>query len=216
MTFLNSKVSLNKTTLDANWVLIVVFIFQGWKDASLQILPHSTIFHLNNSLLERKINILNWNLSHSTTYLEVISSKIITFWYGMHMIIGPTKSYDNCNGTQDTIFIKAIMRVFKLTPSSLMYASSYLATHILHSHGNPCCFMNIKQSNSDMTCFPFFVDVIYNQHKNIKTFLRHTQINSGSNCGCFNKGMKHVPFHGFTNHVWDNLIGEMLYAKKHN
>ncbi len=134
----------------------------------------------------------------------------------MHMIIGPTKGYGNCNGTQDTIFIKAIVRVFKLTPSSLMYASSYLATHILHSHGNPCCFMNIKNSNNNMTCFLFFVDVIYNQHKSTKTSLRHTQVNSGRNCGCLNKGMKHVPFHGFTDHVWDNLTGKMLYAKKHN
>jgi hypothetical protein len=67
-----------------------------------------------------------------------------------------------------------------------------------------------------MTCFAFFVDVIYNQHKSIKTSVGHTQVNSGSNCGCFNKGMKHKPFHGFTNHIWDNLIGEMLYVKKHN
>jgi hypothetical protein len=67
-----------------------------------------------------------------------------------------------------------------------------------------------------MTCFSFFVDVIYNQHKNIKTFSRQTQIKNGSNCGYFNKGKKHISFHGFTNHVWDNLTSEMLYAKKHN
>jgi len=33
--------------------------------------------------------------------------------------------------------------------------------------------MNLKNFNNDMAHFPFFVDVIYNQCKNIKTFSRH-------------------------------------------
>jgi hypothetical protein len=89
MAFLNSKVSLNKITLDENQVLIVVFIFQRWRNASLQVLAHSTFLDLNNSLLERRLNIFYWNLSHSTIYLEVTNNILITFWYGMPMMSQP-------------------------------------------------------------------------------------------------------------------------------
>jgi hypothetical protein len=51
-----------------------------------------------------------------------------------------------------------------------------------------------------MTCFPLFVDVIYNKQKHVKAFSRHPQKKSGSRHGCFNKGMKHIPFYGLAYH----------------
>jgi hypothetical protein len=53
--------------------------------------------------------------------------------------------------------------------------------------------MNLKNLNCDMTCFPFFVDVIYNKCKNVKVFLGHQPIKK-----------------------WDTFTNELLPTKKHN
>lgn len=77
----------------------------------------------------------------------------------------------------------------------------------------PYCFMNLKNSNNNMTCFPFFIDVVYNQRKNIKSSSKVAQIKNGNNCGCFNKDKKHILFHGLNNHVWENLMNELSWAR---
>lgn len=64
-----------------------------------------------------------------------------------------------------------------------------------------------------MTCFPFFIDVVYNQHKTIKTSSKHLQIKSANNCDYFNKGKTHISFHGLNNHVWENLMNELSCAR---
>jgi hypothetical protein len=46
--------------------------------------------------------------------------------------------------------------------------------------------------------------------------LKHPQVKSGSSCGHLNKSKKHISFHSFINHVWDNLIGELLFLNKHD
>ncbi len=67
-----------------------------------------------------------------------------------------------------------------------------------------------------MTCFPLFVDVIYNKRKCVEAFSGHPQIKSGNHHGCFNKGRKHIPFHGLTYHHWNNFGGELPFTRKHN
>jgi hypothetical protein len=67
-----------------------------------------------------------------------------------------------------------------------------------------------------MTCFPLFVDVIYNKRKCAKASLGHPQIKSGSHHGYFYKGRKHIPFHGLAYHHWNDFGGELLSTKKHN
>jgi hypothetical protein len=76
--------------------------------------------------------------------------------------------------------------------------------------------MNFKDPNCNMTCFPLFVDVIYNKWKHVKASLKHPQIKSGSCHGCFNKGKRHIPFHGLAYHHWSDLGGELLSTRKHN
>jgi len=74
--------------------------------------------------------------------------------------------------------------------------------------------MNFKDPNYNMTCFPPLVGVIYNKHKCVKAFSRHPQIKSGSHCGCFSKGKKHIPFHDLAYHHWNDFGGELPFAKK--
>jgi hypothetical protein len=82
--------------------------------------------------------------------------------------------------------------------------------------------MNLKDPNYNMTCFPLFVDVIYNNHKCAKASLGHPQIKSGNHHGCFSKGkkhmkhMKHIPFHGLAYHHLNEFGGEVPSIKKHN
>jgi hypothetical protein len=76
--------------------------------------------------------------------------------------------------------------------------------------------MNLKNSHNDMAMFPFFVDVIHNQSKSIKTFSRHPQIKCGYNCSGINKSKKNMAFHGLADHGWDYLIIELLSTRKAN
>jgi hypothetical protein len=76
--------------------------------------------------------------------------------------------------------------------------------------------MNLKDPNCNMKCFPWSIDVIYNKRKCVKTSLGHPHIRSGSYYGCFNKGRKHIPFHGLVYHHWNDFNGELLFGRKHN
>jgi hypothetical protein len=115
--------------------------------------------------------------------------------------------------------------VFKLAPSFLTYLitlsnNSYQANNSFNYTTmlapNVSWTSKIPYFQCDMTCFPFFVDGIYDRCKSIKTSLKHPQVKSGSSCGHFNKSKKHISFHSFINHVRDNLIGELLFLNKHD
>ncbi len=103
------------------WLEFLIFVGENFIFVSFSpILVSFPIFlHPNNSLLERRLNIFNWNILHSITYFEVINSIVTTLW---HVITIGNKRLWQLQWTQNIMFIKVVVTVFKLAPSSLMYA----------------------------------------------------------------------------------------------
>ncbi len=150
----------------------------------LQALTHSHVplaifFSSSNNLLKTKLGILNINLPHPDTYLGVISSILTTFKHGMFIINYSirlwqgkwnTRNYNGqgcCEGTQIGTFI---LYIHDHLVQQFILGKQFFQ---LHSHNNPICFRNFKNAHCDMIRLPFFVDVINNQHKNIKAGPRH-------------------------------------------
>jgi hypothetical protein len=121
------------------------------------------------------------------------------------------------------MFVKAMVKVVKLAHSSLSYVmifpnnSCQARNPSITQPWQPLMLFKPQKSQLLYDKLPFFVDVIYDKHKSVKaSSFKHPHVKSSNNYGCFNKCKKHVPFHGFVHHVWDNFISELSFAKKHN
>ncbi len=126
-------------TLDANQV----FNFWRWREAyifanfSPCMFIFTTFFGQNNILLEKRLCILDGNLSHLTTNFHIISNILITFRHGMP--ITSVKIWLYCHQwAHKTMFVKIFVSVFKLAPSSFTYVTTL-------SHSS-------KQTNNSFNC----------------------------------------------------------------
>jgi hypothetical protein len=120
------------------------------------------------------------------------------------------------------LFVKAIMKVLKLAPSSFTYVMTLSngpkqVQIQLFNHGNFWNLVNLIDIEYNMLWFPLFISVINHQGKSVQPTLWDLKVKCKSDhCG-FNEGRENMLFHGLIDHVKDNyLIRKILSIWKHN
>lgn len=114
------------------------------------------------------------------------------------------------------LFVKAIMKVFKLAPLSFTYVMTLSngpkQVHIqLFNHGNFWNLMNLKDIDYNMLWFPLFISVIKHQSKSVEPTLWHLKVKwNNDHCG-FNEGKENMLLHGLIDHVRDNYLIKKSY-----